>query len=958
MKAITLALTFTAVVAAQRPASPDPEVELAVPIAFELQEHDLAKAEKAYREAIASGKLSVEGRQVAHMRLSRMLRTLGRGKEADALMETLMRETPVATLDDVTGEPQDAEREAALRKQAEDVVAALAKARDLNLPTRDSPLRFFPADPSKQLLWIGQAAVPVVIARLEAFTKADAFDPDVTSGLAGFLWRVGGPKSRQFFDDAVRNAAPAWRANWVRTAFQASDDMLATAALFLRDPDEAVFENLLTSPPWPTPGVDTKELRYRLPQADIVDAALGVDDDARKAWVLQWATNCVLLEPGPRDRLVAFVSGNLVRSSRIGVAAQDFVLSQNAQRSIAGLELLLRELPRLAASGREPQSRAVPGVFPGHRGVVAPPPGFSRDEALRLLPAAERAATETSLEANGVRNWFTLLLRDIATPLDDAVVPHALAWMRLGLADSEVLRGRITAANYRDVVALLPQLPVAEVARLVDVLVASPVDPPPDLSGALRAAADAANEAMRSGAPRPSPRPSPTPPAAYEAWLAPVRAAFLQLVARTGDPGAAPWLLANDAARELLDLGRRSTDERVREAMRALVERARADLPRDTATKNLLLLALLAMHDVPSLESLPLRLTDSADAQRHQHPLRTREDAPLLTPLQYLVYRDADPPHGFTDEDVIGVLRKIAARRIPQDWEPKFWTVGLISDRVLAEIARLVALGGAPSGGGYEWMWEVQARLRERAGKNEPLGPLGDWHAQMLATPAAPMVLTYVDEANAARLRPQIERLVDSEDGQTALQATNAIERHFHVKTIEWAKRLIGNRERLVRDEGLKIAAELRGEEGEALALQMTEDPSELRGDAAAALGAMVSVKAVPRLVELLRDPESYVREKAAEALTRIRFYHEQQAHWDRVLKGLDASPASAAEKLLLQAKPGAPKAQRLLAIKSLGALGVPEALPFLIDWSAETDAEVASAAQAAITAIHLNPRR
>ena len=76
------------------------------------------------------------------------------------------------------------------------------------------------------------------------------------------------------------------------------------------------------------------------------------------------------------------------------------------------------------------------------------------------------------------------------------------------------------------------------------------------------------------------------------------------------------------------------------------------------------------------------------------------------------------------------------------------------------------------------------------------------------------------------------------------------------------------------------------------------------------------------------------------------------------MLTGLDASPASAAEKLLLQAKPGAPKAQRLLAIQSLGVLGVPEALPFLIDWSADPDGEVASAAQAAITAIHLNPRR
>jgi hypothetical protein len=72
-------------------------------------------------------------------------------------------------------------------------------------------------------------------------------------------------------------------------------------------------------------------------------------------------------------------------------------------------------------------------------------------------------------------------------------------------------------------------------------------------------------------------------------------------------------------------------------------------------------------------------------------------------------------------------------------------------------------------------------------------------------------------------------------------------------------------------------------------------------------------------LIPLLRDPVEHVRQQAAESLTRIRFYHEQQAHWDRALEGLDASPASAAEKLLLQAKPDQPRAQRLLALQSLG---------------------------------------
>jgi HEAT repeat protein len=111
-------------------------------------------------------------------------------------------------------------------------------------------------------------------------------------------------------------------------------------------------------------------------------------------------------------------------------------------------------------------------------------------------------------------------------------------------------------------------------------------------------------------------------------------------------------------------------------------------------------------------------------------------------------------------------------------------------------------------------------------------------------------------------------------------------------------------------------------------------------------------------LLQLVQHQEPEVRQAANEALAKIRFVHEQKSYWDRITKGLDASPTSAVEKLLLQAKPGAPAEQRLLAITSLGALGMPEALPFLIEWTQDTDADIAKAAKDAITQIHLQPRR
>ena len=63
---------------------------------------------------------------------------------------------------------------------------------------------------------------------------------------------------------------------------------------------------------------------------------------------------------------------------------------------------------------------------------------------------------------------------------------------------------------------------------------------------------------------------------------------------------------------------------------------------------------------------------------------------------------------------------------------------------------------------------------------------------------------------------------------------------------------------------------------------------------------------------------------------------------------------SSAAAALIDQAKPANnDKATRLLAIRSLGTLGAAEALPFLIAWTKDDDAEIAKAALEATTAIN-----
>lgn len=108
----------------------------------------------------------------------------------------------------------------------------------------------------------------------------------------------------------------------------------------------------------------------------------------------------------------------------------------------------------------------------------------------------------------------------------------------------------------------------------------------------------------------------------------------------------------------------------------------------------------------------------------------------------------------------------------------------------------------------------------------------------------------------------------------------------------------------------------------------------------------------VPGLIAALRASTEQTRNAAKEALDAIEYLVSQSQRWQRLLDeaGLDAD--SAAEALLKQARSGE-KAIRLAAIRSLGTLGKPETLPFLIQLMQDQDADVKAAAGAALEKIN-----
>ena len=945
MKHIAIVLTFAAALAAQQgkaQQAKDPKIELAAIIAVEEQERDLAKAEKLYRAAISDAKLSEAARTQANLRLGTLLQKLDRAAEAKPFLDAAAKAGEVG-FDDFGPKPQgqDIEREKALREKARELVQEI---RTQSLQSWQPPLHGIANTPlAEQLLWIGEAAVPEVVAALEkeieTWGPGVGWDDQVSTrprrsavqGLAGFLWRTGGQASAAFLASVAKVEAASLRAAIVSTAFQAEQpEMLALAAKFLNDPDpsDKVVSSLLQS--GSGQGGNSNVLQTRFEAKQIVDA--GLRGPLRgKLRLLRWAARGNVFDAATLATLHKLVREGLQSTDpEFGNAANQFLLSTVSQTSIEGLELLLQELPKMKGANSVPNSlpELSPEVSSGKKRR------FTAEEAARLLPALDACARAVPAVGDARRlEWFRVMIWHVAHASDATIVPTVLAWMDLGYNAWYGLVDRITPANCKDVFARFDRIPALEQGLFLDQL--AQLDLPADMFTPLR---DKAEQIRGSGA--------------WNGTRNKIRD-FSIVMAKTGNPEAADWLLA-DAARDekstdwmaepLVTLGRRSQAENVRAALRKAA-RGGAQAPEHCCQA---LLALLSMGDVQALDIVVQKVVFP---RATRHPYASNADSPLLTPLQYLLYKQPDPPHGFTDEQVIGVLQKIAANDVPQDWEPRFWSYTAISDRLLGELARISAVRGKT-----DWMSLVLERVRKSKGTESALH---GWVAQMLQDEqprVRRLVIGLLDESEVTHERALVEKCLDVVDDNCALCAAWALTK---IATPIEPERLLQNKHAKVRIFAIENIPARLGPAGDKLVLPLTKDPDdEVRKAAASCLGALVTKDAVPALIAMLRDANEQVRSRATDALTRIRFFHEQQAHWDRVLKGLDASPASAAEKLLLQAKPGAAKDQRLLAIASLGALGVPEALPFLIEWSADPDADIAAKAKAAITQIHLNPRK
>ncbi len=939
MKTKALVLTFAvcAVCTGSLVAQQTPSQELAPIVAVEEQERDLAKAERLYKEAIDGGKLSAAAKEMATLRLAELLTKLGKRDEAKQWMGKLVDAGAGTKLDDVTQQsPQDRERQEALRAKGRELVQKAMAQSAFPFPAATG---IFDEELRRQIEWLGDAAVPEIGAALAAakptFAGKSASDLSNTTprlealrGLAGVLWRFGSPAARAQLEDAYRDGSEAFRLLLVSQAARHAPALRELVVKWLNeDPSEVVFWELARSgrevlgaeighPGWS----EGRRLWIDL-EVELLLEAVEKRSPALRAKVLKNLPrpngNVIPFSAAAAARACAMVR-ELAKGTDPEVVRQALMVLANPRLEVTpeGFDCLVEHLGRLGDDVSLGQLS-----MPGEWRQDGNGRQFVKEVARRLWPSLAAAAIQGV--SKGARGWIREALAACDLVIDGGMLDDLIALQSRGHGQLlRVLSGRLDPAQAMRLVRVLVQANDADFQDVAMGLYGSELTPE-----ALPLLVGKTEQAVRLDQ------------LALLAWL----------VAHTGNPDAVSWLLEqanahpeqlNGVGDNLLLLGRRTQAEPVRAAMRE----------RTGSTKCVL--ALLSMRDLPTLE----RLGKMMQLQRSElHPYAKAEKPKPISPLAYVLMDQPDPPHGFTEAELLAFVEGAAS------WQLGPWVSELDPNRVPTPILKVLAersslyvgsvMTSSTSGRASSWQEAIARRIAEEADLE---GPLHRWLLGVLGTEGpARRVVEFLAERERAAIRPELERLLVGDDEERARFAFSVLEDFepapdFAVLTASKHKSVASLAASRAMDRGtLPIAVALQ-------LLPGFPAPEEI----ATYCGTKLAVEAVPALLQLLQHDKDSVRLAASEALAKIRSAHEQKSYWDRVTKGLDASPTSAAEKLLLQAKPGAPTEQRLLAITSLGTLGVPEALPFLIEWTQDADANIAKAAKGAITQIHLNPRR
>jgi len=929
--------------------------DLARVVLIEEQEHDLARAEKGYRELTWS-EAPAAVRADAWLRLGALLRRMGREAEARAAFAAcvaLETDAAAAARTALEQDPQDPERQKALRARAKQLIDEWwadgtevqgGEVIGLTNTVRNAwpPLR-------QNLAWIGPVAVPEMLSLIERLRSLEArarFNQglgwETITKVTDLVVELGGDAAVGF----LQRAAESDDENFRRAVAQGLHTEMGDPRLF------EIAARMTTDP-----------------DLEVAVAALGWrHGSVQRQWVWARYPVSVVLQATQHP-------ARSVRSHAYGIISGGWVRLRHDPDPAATVARLVPILEREFASV-DPE-RALDAVACLNPGL------YSGVEGRRLMVERWRDHRSHQVEVGFRVTDGTDVLPDLIAALPERA--DGVEWR--SAAEQQHLRPLVTSLLRRGegwdrrAVPLLIELGVK--ARVPEALrlaldLAEPEDAShfvrvlpetTDLGDEARRIVDWLSVASRSGSAPPETWPALR--ACLDQGLAPYNS-FAEVAGWSAHPDAVQWLVTQVESKDGL------TEAAARGLRVALVVRddpdTRAGVRQIIASRVEDSVAAAAMELIRVGDPQVLtQLTTGAFSREELtavqglfRPMATSPDSHSIASLL------VSPECGFAPADRIRALRAILEQEgscwsaigkwmapqsvtsnalwpVPIEREPDPGAAGTLlalarEQNVSGPARRALAWWALEQGddwfedflSGNDSFAEVALHLLEqRVHNGEPSEALQPYAPRLLEMLEADFGDRHGDVA-----RTVVSLCLDEEHGLTGEQRQRAIDVGLGHPAGDVRRQVLFEAHESLTP--AQFAQCILDEECRSLVHSL------IPVDAGEG-----TPKIVAALLAAIAETQNQEREQLMAALDRIRAYQEQKAHWDRVFQGVDASSNAAAEKLLMQAKPDQKKDVRLLAIRSLGALGVPETLPFLIEWSQGDDAEIAKASLAAIDRIH-----
>lgn len=891
---------------AQGAAATDPRLQRA--ILLEETQQDLKGALRLYRAVSADRKLPRELRTRAQLRVALVLRRMGEEAQADTVLrqaaggEGEAAKRALALLGDGKGRLQHIER--LIRKM---LTGTLTK------------------DDSDEMAWIGE---PIVAPLIAAVDEEDV-DMNFVTRAAGFMASAGGAQ----YEAWIRRARKDYDALKRRAIVRGS--LPNTLPFFLTDPDASVRLDAL------------ERLTFQFaPHADLLPDLLRDPDERvrHRAWA-RLAGSGTSLQRAVAQGSVKTLRRLLDLAEREGAkldasqrASIFYVMRYAASEADPDKQELLFRWLQLKHEIPSTRRSSLRGLGPdAHAKIVL-------ETAKKLGPVSETGMHDPH------QSMFASTFSPLPSHWTAQSLPVAIQLCRLGYANSKsLLKYVYEHARPADVPLLLHDLRADRAS--VDLIRKLPGN----------------REAFAALLPQ------------VEAWLsrpeiskkrADVLLAAVGRMVLNGDPAVRSWLTG---------IGRRGLEQypvvkrgnlsaevlltRIFACARAGTGPLAADIRGD----------LLAWQDVP------------ASLRRSLFIQLIKDRSPCLPEATRHFFRNADQLER-KDIQTLGGLATSSSRQF----------IGLRGAKVEAQTVRAaLEVGNEAAWQAVSSLWTLVRSHLQTASANPvrkltqsklPVAVLGEFlpkaearwvtafipHLDVMHGAAGDAVLARICALPKGEVRVPAYRALDQGikageafDAQHQKMLADADGRlplaclHFLGAQPDCARRLrtsvtdlLTHEQAILRQMALNVLRESYARETSKQVQGMFRDPvAKVREAVCQFFASVPDRKVLPQLLDALEDPVAEVRSAAQYALECLEQYDKRRGTWERAFapQGLGANPV---EALVKQASKG-PSRIRVAAIRSLGTVGEPQTLPFLIQLMQDSDEAVRQAAAAAVDRIN-----